>query len=441
MRTRVPTVKFLPFHAEQKRIYRAFKGQKMAKIVLRAGRRFGKSTMFEQAAAKWALNGDAVGWFAPDYKLLLPSYKRILKLLKDAVLHHSKTDGIIECIPVEGREEGGHIEFWTLNNPDAGRSRHYHRVIVDEAGLILKGLKDIFEQSIEPTLLDTGGSCYMAGTPKGASDESYFYLACTDKTLGWEEFHIPTQLNPHLNAEKLAKLEATTDPDVYAQEYLAMFIDWRGKAFFSLDKWLDDNGQAFDVPAKVDTVYCVIDSAVKDGLEHDGTACTYFALQRHPPPGQRRLTILDWDIIQIKGAILEDWLPSVYQRLKELAEQCHARMGAQAPYIEDKASGTILLQQAERRGWPAIPIQTDLVQAGKDGRAFMASGPHYRKEIGITKFAHDKEVRFKGVTKNHLVSQVMGYRIGDKESAKRPDDCYDTYVYGVSLGLGDGAGH
>jgi hypothetical protein len=39
------------------------------------------------------------------------------------------------------------------------------------------------------------------------------------------------------------------------------------------------------------------------------------------------------------------------------------------------------------------------------------------------------------------VSQVMGYRIGDKESAKRPDDCYDTYVYGVSLGLGDGSGH
>jgi len=438
MRTSVPTVKFIPFHADQKRVYRAFKNQRMAKIVLRAGRRYGKTTLFEQAAAKWALAGEKVGWFAPDYKLLQPSYKRILKLLKDAVAHHSKTDGIIECVPINGADEGGSIEFWTLNNPDAGRSRHYHRVIVDEAGLILKGLKDIFEQSIEPTLLDTGGSCYMAGTPKGASDESYFYLACTNKELGWEEFHIPTRLNPHLNKEKLDKLEATTDPDVYAQEYLAMFIDWRGKAFFSLPKWLDKDGSAVDYPKKCDIVFAVIDSAVKDGKEHDGTAVTYFARTFH---GDVKMIILDWDIIQIEGAILEDWLPSVYARLKELAEICGARQGAMAPHIEDKASGTILLQQAKRRGWKANAIRSDLVAAGKDGRAYTASGYHFREDIKISKYAYDKEVRFKGVTKNHLVAQVMGYRIGDPESAKRPDDLYDTYVYGVSIGLGDSKGH
>lgn len=441
MRTKPPTVKFVPFHSEQKRIYKVFKNQKMAKIVLRAGRRFGKSTMFEQAAAKWALNGELVGWFAPDYKLLLPSYKRILKLLKDAVAHHSKTDGIIECVPTEGRDEGGSIEFWTLNNPDAGRSRHYHRVIVDEAGLILKGLKDIFEQSIEPTLLDTGGSCYMAGTPKGASDESYFYVACTDKKLGWEEFHIPTQLNPHLNKEKLAKLESATDPDVYAQEYLAMFIDWRGKAFFSLDKWLDENGQAYDYPTKCDFVYAVIDSAVKDGKEHDSTAVTFFAKTDFPPPGQPKLMILDWDILQIKGALLEDWLPTVYQNLQRLADECHARRGALPPFIEDKASGTILLQQAERHGWAAEPIDGDLTSAGKDGRSLSISGYHYRGEVKISKHAHDKEVRHKGSTKNHLETQVMGYRMGDLEAYKRADDLHDTYCYGVAIGLGDSDGH
>lgn len=425
-------VKFIKFHDDQARIYRAIRGQKRARIVLRAGRRYGKTTMLEEMAANWAIKGEKVGWFSPNYKLLIPSYKRILRRVKELVISASRTDGIIEL------EGGGSIEFWTLNNPDAGRSRHYHRVIIDEAGLVLKGLKEIFEQAIEPTLLDTGGSCYVAGTPKGATEESWFYEICTDKSKGWIEFHIPTHLNPHLNAEALADLRDKTDPDVHAQEYEAIFIDWRGKAFFSLDRWLQEDGTAYDYPSKCDSVFCVIDSAIKDGLEHDGTAVTYYARSRF---GGVPLMILDWDIIQVKGAILEEWLPSVYTRLKELSEQVGARIGALPPYIEDKASGTILLQQAHRRGWKAAPIDSDLVAAGKDGRGFTASGPHYQRKVGISKYAYDKKVRFKGVTKNHLVSQVMGYRMGDPDSAKRPDDLYDTYVYGVSLALGDSRGH
>ncbi len=438
-------VEFVKFHDDQRRVYRSFKHHRRARIVLRAGRRYGKTTLLEQLAAKWALNGEKVGWFSPNYKLLLPSFKRIAKLLKGCIAHKSKTEAIIELVPTDGRLEGGSIEFWTLNDEDAGRSRHYHRVIIDEAGLVLKGLKDIFEQAIEPTLLDHGGSCYMAGTPKGVSEESFFYLACTSLNVAedpergvWTEFHVPTQANPFLNADAIADLERKTEPLVYRQEYKAEFIDWRGHAFFGLDKWLDADGKAVPYPSKCDSVFCIIDSAVKDGKEHDGTGVTYFARTKH---AGIPLVILDWDIIQIKGAILEEWLPSVYKRLKELAEACGARVGAIPPYIEDKASGTILLQQAARRGWPAHPIRTDLVDAGKDGRAFMASGPHHRGEIKISEYAFNKRVRFKGVEKNHLVAQVMSYRIGDKDAPKRADDLYDTYVYGVSTALGDAKGH
>jgi len=73
--------------------------------------------------------------------------------------------------------------------------------------------------------------------------------------------------------------------------------------------------------------------------------------------------------------------------------------------------------------------------------AFAASGPHHRGEVKISKYAYDKRVRFKGVEKNHLTSQVMGYRIGDPDATKRADDLYDTYVYGVAMALGDKDGH
>ncbi|EJJ4337799.1 hypothetical protein NI503_002342, partial [Salmonella enterica] len=137
-------IEFLPFHAGQKKIYRSPAKRK----VIRAGRRFGKTTMLEQAGGNWAARQMRVGWFAPSYKILLPSFKTIRDLLKPITISSSKTDSIIELIG------GGLVEFWTLDNPDAGRSRKYHKVIIDEGSLVKKGMRDIWEQAIEPTLLD-----------------------------------------------------------------------------------------------------------------------------------------------------------------------------------------------------------------------------------------------------------------------------------------------
>ncbi|MBL0880608.1 hypothetical protein FHR07_21340, partial [Serratia ureilytica] len=162
------TITFLPFHDGQKKIYRSPAKRK----VIRAGRRFGKTTMLEQAGGNWAAKQMRVGWFAPSYKILLPSFKAIRDLLKPITTSSSKTDSIIETIG------GGQVEFWTLDNPDAGRSRKYHKVIIDEGSLVKKGMRDIWEQAIEPTLLDYDGDAVMAGTPKGVDDENFFYQAC-----------------------------------------------------------------------------------------------------------------------------------------------------------------------------------------------------------------------------------------------------------------------
>ena len=51
------------------------------------------------------------------------------------------------------------------------------------------------------------------------------------------------------------------------------------------------------------------------------------------------LMILDWDIVQIEGAMLETWLPSVFRRLEELSRLCRARHGTVGAWIEDKKSG------------------------------------------------------------------------------------------------------
>ncbi|CAG9225852.1 hypothetical protein [Burkholderia vietnamiensis] len=420
-------VKLQELHAKQAEIGRAFNESR--RVVIRCGRRFGKTTLLERCASKWSYNGLKVGWFGPTYKLNLPTYKRILRTVQPVVYSKSKIDQVIEL------NSGGCIEFWTLQDEDAGRSRFYDRVIIDEGSLVPKGLRSIWEQAIAPTLLDRKGHAIMAGTPKGIDPENFFYEACTDKTLGWREFHAPTASNPMLDPEAVAKLKDEYPALVYQQEYLADFVDWNGAAFFSEDSLLVD-GEPVDYPARCDQVFAVVDTALKDGLEHDGTAVTYFA--RNVITGTP-LTILDWDVLQIEGALLESWLPTVAQRCEELAAQVGARQGSLGGWIEDKASGIVLLQQARRRSLPFHPIEEKLVDLGKEGRALSVSGYVHRGEVKISRYAHDKVTNYKGQTRNHLISQVCGFRLGTK--TPHHQDLLDTFCYGVAISLGDSEGY
>ncbi|HEY6019854.1 MAG TPA: hypothetical protein VIY48_08090 [Candidatus Paceibacterota bacterium] len=420
------TVHLQALHEKQIEIAKAFQDHK--KVVIRCGRRFGKTAMLERCAAKWAFQGQRVGWLGPKYKLNTPTYGNLIHTLKPVIESKSKIDQLITL------KTGGLVEFWTLEDENAGRSRKYHKVIIDEASLKAKGLKEIIDQSIRPTLLDYDGSIIMAGTPKGIDTENYFYEACTNPDEGWYECHAPTSLNPHLNPDVVAKLKDEYPPLVYQQEYLAEFVDWRGSAFFSETSLLQD-GQPVPWPARCDQVFAVIDTALKDGQEHDGTAVTFYARNKfHGIP----LIILDWDIMQIEGALLEDWLPGVFRKLDELAIKVGSRSGNLGAWIEDKASGIVLIQQAHRRGWPAHAIDSKLTAQGKEGRALSVSGYVYQGMVKISDIAHNKTVSYKGQTMNHFIHQVCGFRMAQKDG---PRDLLDTFCYGVAISLGNVEGY
>lgn len=428
MRNAVP-IQLATLHAGQKRIYR----ERTSRTVVRCGRRFGKSLFFETLAENWAMTGKRVGYFAPDHKRLSESYSRVLNVLEPAKKSASKNAGEIRLKKGRGTGAvgGGSIDFWTLGDPDAGRSREYDEVIIDEAGMVKIGLKEIVQQAIMPTLLVTNGNIMMGGTPLGVSDDSFFYEACMGTgTEKWKEFHMPSGSNPIIPQATLDHFKATSEPRVWQQEYLAEFVDWRGASFFSIDK-LTIEGRGVPLPTHCDYVFAVVDSAMKDGSGNDGTAVVYCARSMHVG---HPLVILDWDIVQINSDMLVTWLPGVMTNLQHYAKLCKARYGART-YIEDKASGITLNQHAARMGWPVEPIEGDITAAGKDGRAIMAASPVYRGEVKLTQYALDKTLTFKQQEKNHLVTQVTSYIVGDKAAAKRSDDLYDAFVYSVIVAL------
>jgi len=404
-----------------------FKARKQLNVI-RCGRRWGKTRLLETIASSSALAGKSVGIFAPEYRQLGEPYDHILKYIGDAINYKNKMVKI-------RTKTGGTIDFWRLNDNElAGRGYEYDYVLIDEGSFTKSPqMLDIWQKSIKPTMLTTRGKAWVFSTPNGLDPDNFFWRICNDPEMGFTEFYAPTSTNPYVPLDELEKERKLNHPLVFQQEYLAEFIDWSGIAFFAIPKLLE-NGNPVSYPYRCDAVYCVLDTAVKGGQEHDGTAVIYMALISYPKP---KLIILDWDIVQIDGAMLESWMPSVFYRAERLAEQCNSRSGFTRAFVEDINSGSILLQQGKNRGWNMEGIPNNFTSKGKDERAISVSGYFHQELCKISDVAYNKTVSFKTATRNHLLSQVAQFRIGDPDAHKRSDDLLDAFVYAIALGVGN----
>jgi hypothetical protein len=437
-------------HAGQEVAYRALLGRRF--MALRCGRRFGKTDFAKAWISQGLLQGEACAWFAPQHMLASEVYSDLARNLAPLLDASSKGDGIMRL------KTGGRLDFWSLENPMAGRSRGYQRVVIDEAafakngdGITAGSMMEIWERSIKPTLYDYAGRALVCSNSAGKNPDNFFYRICTEPQYGFHEYHATILDNPLLpkrlrnesdtawqlrRVQYQADLKRDNDPLVYEQEYMAAFVDWSGVAFFSREKLLNQN-RPVPYPARCGSVFAVIDTASKTGTDHDATAVTYFAYDEISP--QSPLFILDWGVAQIEGATLETWLPVVFERLEELARACSARNGSIGAFIEDKNSGTILLQQAQRRNLPVQAIDSKLTAMGKDERAISVSGYVHRGNVKYTDHAFNKTAIYKRRSANHLLDQVESFRIGDKKSDSE-DDLLDTFCYGIALALGNNEG-
>lgn len=394
---------------------------------------FGKTLMSSTLACDRSIKKKKVGLFAPEHKQLQEPYVEILSMLRPLVLSSNKTDGVIRLTT------GGLIDFWRLNDNElAGRGREYDTILIDEAAFTKNGqMLDIWSKSIKPTMATRpNAEVFVFSTPNGIRDDNFFYAICEGEPEkhGFKIHHAPSDVNPLVSREWLEEERLKNHPLIFQQEYLAEFVDFRGQAFFGLDNMLL-NGAPYGMPLKCDQVFAVVDTAVKDGSEHDGTAVVFCALSLYPTP---ELFILDYDLIQIEGALLENWLPGVFARCEELAAQCGARQGSIGAFIEDKQTGQVLLQQGFHRRWPVHAIDGALTAMGKDQRAINITSQVYQRKVHLTGPAHDKTVTYKGSTRNHLITQVCGYRIGQKDGA---DDIFDCFCYAVAIALGQVDGY
>lgn len=201
--------------------------------VLACGRRWGKTVYGTHRLVRPALDGKPTGWFAPSYKYLSEVWRDFHRALKPVIARSNQTERRIELIT------GGSIEFWSLEDPDAGRSRKYARVVVDEAAKV-KRLEEAWNAAIRPTLTDFRGDADFLSTPKG---RDFFWRAWTwgqdASEPDWASWQLPTVGNPFIDPAEVEEARRKTPERLFRQEYLAEFLENAGGVFRRISESID----------------------------------------------------------------------------------------------------------------------------------------------------------------------------------------------------------
>lgn len=182
--------------------------------VLNCGRRWGKSALAVNLLSETALDGYPAGYFTPTYKLLHGTYSECVNAL-EPVIKRKNEHQFIDLIT------GGRIEFWSLENQLAGRSRKYKRDVIDEAAFV-KNLWKVWTESIRPTLADYRGDAWFLSTPRGKNDFYRMFMRGKSEP-NWMNWQMSTYTNPYISSDEIDDARADLPELAFLQEYMAEF--------------------------------------------------------------------------------------------------------------------------------------------------------------------------------------------------------------------------
>lgn len=187
--------------------------------VVACGRRWGKTTLGENRGAVGLLRGKRVGWFGPTYKNLAEVWERFVEVLDPITRDKSEQEKRIETIT------RGVLDCWSLDSYNVARGRGYDLVLIDEAAYVA-ALEQAWNNVIRPTLTDTRGEAWFYGSPNGLNYFWTLHQRGGDPTqTDWASWQRPTSENPYIAAEELADARRDLPQRVFAQEYLAEFLE------------------------------------------------------------------------------------------------------------------------------------------------------------------------------------------------------------------------
>ena len=178
-------------------------------------RRFGKTVFAINELLKSCITTDKE---RGRYAYLAPTYKQAKTIAWDYLCHYSHPIPGIKINQAELRIDypnGGRIQLFGCDNPDALRGLYLDGVILDEYAQMPSSL---FGEVIRPALSDRKGFAIFIGTPKGKNAFYDLYHAAKDSDK-WKAITYKASESGLIDAEELEDARLIMTDEEYDQEY------------------------------------------------------------------------------------------------------------------------------------------------------------------------------------------------------------------------------
>lgn len=196
--------------------------------VMECGRRFGKTLFGVNLLCESAIDGFPVAWFAPTFKYLREPWEICKSTLAPITKTVNSQEKRIELIT------GGIVDFWSLEDAEAGRGKKYKRIVCDEGG-ITRYLQSWWTEAGRPTLTDLKGDAWFLGTPKGRQYFHKLFLRGQQGDPNWRSWRFGTADNPYIDRNEIEdarqEYESLGLIHIFNQEFLGIPADDGGNPF------------------------------------------------------------------------------------------------------------------------------------------------------------------------------------------------------------------
>ena len=217
--------------------------------VVSAPRGSGKTLLAINLLLYWLLQkpNRKGGWIAPVYSQAKSVMDQIVNSAGDTIQGSNRMEGTISFI------NGSTIKFLSSDSPDNIRGFRFTHLILDEAAF---HKENAIQTAILPTLNPLGKKCLMISTPRG---KNFFFNWFNKKEVVSMSF--PLTECPYVSQVLIDEAKKSLPPDIFAQEFMAKFVDSGNDVFIGVDKVSTIN--LFDRQRSVD-VYVGIDTGLSD---------------------------------------------------------------------------------------------------------------------------------------------------------------------------------
>lgn len=342
-------------HLKQKEF---FNDQSARFKIISKGRRFG----FTRGLAMYALErmvrnpGLSVLWVDTIYsnieryfdRYFRPELKQIPKLL----WNYNKNKSELKLFAVLGDQKRESVlDLRSADRPENLEGFGYHLIIINEAGIVLKN-RNLWQESILPMTLDHKAEVIIGGTPKGKKTKNnekhlFFELyerGLTDTSGRYKSYNFSSYDNTLLDAAEIDELVKEIPAHLRDQEVYGKFVDVSQGRIIKRE-WFNFFEPHELARKKRLSKIQIWDTAGKTKQENDFSVCETW--------------IESTDGYYLTNLFRERLeFPELKKKAIELFEQ----ENPDQVWIEDKSSGTALIQELRRN--TRIPLKE--ITAEKD---------------------------------------------------------------------------